>query len=245
MPWSNVWGLGCTNLCEEKNTKPVQTRIFCPLKNLFLGFILLFGALEAVHGQAPDPPIPVEMLVGHERLYFQLVVKKQFSPASRLGFFTVATYTASYRNEQSDNSITIPVQVSYALGKGFGVMTGTDINSVAGFAPVVGPQYNFASRQFLAVTVASFFLNEDSDFKIFGLYEYKPPLGAGWALYNRLQFIYNVSLSDGTHNRSYLYLRSGLKRGSFIFGLGANLDQYGPKRKFKDNYGLFVRWEFK
>jgi len=28
------------------------------------------------------------------------------------------------------------------------------------------------------------------------------------------------------------------------FGLGANLDQYGPDKTYKPNYGIFVGWSF-
>ena len=207
--------------------------------------VLLWGNTIPLKGQAPEPPIPVEALFGNNQLYFQLVVKKKFTPTSQFNFFSVATYTANYENDLSENRIIIPAQISYTLGKGFGLMAGTDINSVVGFSPIVGPQHNFASRQFLAVTVVSFFLNADNDVKLFGLYEYKPPINEKWSLYNRVQFIYNHSLKEGSHNRSYLYLRSGVKKGPLIFGLGANLDQLGPRKIFKENYGLFVRWEFR
>ncbi|MFN7118911.1 MAG: hypothetical protein ACK4TA_19085 [Saprospiraceae bacterium] len=216
-------------------------------RKILLAFLFFFGWQWSLSAQAPDPPIPIEAFFGNEQLYFQLVVKKKFSPTSRFGFFTVATFSAdhNYNQESARNSITIPVQLSYDLGKGFGVMAGTDINSEGGFAPIVGPQYNFASRQLLAVTVLSFFLNEDQDVKLFGLYEYKPPINEKWSVYSRVQFIYNHSMAAGLHNRSYLYLRGGLKRNAFIFGLGANLDQFGPRKRFQDNYGVFVRWEFR
>jgi hypothetical protein len=212
----------------------------------FYFLLLLFCLSPFLRAQAPTPPLPVELLFGHEELYFQVVVKKDFAPESRFDFFSVATYSAAYgTGETASYRITIPVQFGYDLGKGFGVMAGTDINSAVGFSPIVGPRHNFASRQFLAVTVASFFLNEDRDVKLFGLYEYKPPLSDRWSVYTRLQFIYNHNLREGAHNRSYLYLRAGLKRDAFIFGVGANLDQFGPQQLYADNYGIFARWEFR
>lgn len=216
-------------------------------KKIIPALLIFFALPFYILAQAPEPPIPIEAFFGNKQLYFQLVVKKKFATTSRFGFFTVATYSADYDYDQesTQNSITIPVQLSYDLGKGFGIMSGTDINSEGGFAPIVGPQYNFASRQFLAVTVLSLFLNEDQDVKLFGLYEYKAPLNEKWSLYSRVQFIYNHNLAAGLHNRSYLYLRAGLKQNAFIFGLGANLDQYGPQKRFQDNYGVFVRWEFR
>ena len=196
-----------------------------------------------IYSQAPAPPIPVEILPGHDNLYFQMVLKKTFTPESRLGFFTVATFSAKW-GDLHDVDITMPMQLYYNLWKGFAPIAGGSVNTAVGFSPYVGFQHSYASRQILTVTVASFSLNADADFKVFGLYEYKPPIGDKWASYSRLQFIYNTSLKEGSHNRSYLYLRAGLKRNALSFGLGVNLDRYGPFKTFEDNYGPFVRWEF-
>lgn len=220
------------------------------VKSTFI-FLLLVGATlhraqsqDSVKIKFQDPPIPVETFFGNNGLYYQTNAKKAFSPGSRFGFFSLATYTADYKNELARNRILIEAQFSYHIKAGFGVMTGTDMNSVTGFSAIVGPQHTFASRKVLAVTIGSFFLNAKRDFKLFGLYEYKPSIGRGWSLYNRLQFIYNYSMKEGTHNRSYLYLRSGLKKDALVFGLGANLDQFGPRKSFEESYGIFLRWEF-
>ena len=221
-----------------------KKNFICRLKIITL-LSVLFGLQLPLKAQVPAPPLPIEMLVGHENLYYQIVVKKPFSPNSHFNFFGLATYTANYDDIVADNRLITIAQLSYNIGKGLGIMAGTDINSFSGFSPIVGPLHNFANRQILAVTVASFFLNEENDFKIFGLYEYKPPINEKWSIYTRLQFIYNQSLKQGSHNKSYIYLRAGVKKKSLIFGLGANLDWSGPNKLFQDNYGGFVRWEFR
>ncbi|SDM19007.1 hypothetical protein SAMN05421823_11158 [Catalinimonas alkaloidigena] len=214
-------------------------------KTLLLLVLLLLGFVpQTLRAQAPEPPLPVEMMFSPQQLYFQMVVKKSFAPHSRFGFFSVATYTTGYTSDSPDLRIIIPVQFSYAFGKGFGLMAGTDINTHAGFAPIVGPQHSYASRKILAVTVVSYTLNASHDLKLFGLYEYKPALAPQWSLYTRLQFFYNHTLQENAHNRSYLYLRAGLKRGPCIVGIGANLDRFGPHKAFQDHYGPFLRWEF-
>jgi len=230
----------------------MKSKDFALIKPVFT-LLLLLVCTSLMKAQSQDsvkqvkphnPPIPVEAFFGNNGLYYQTNVKKAFSPGSRFGFFSLATYTTDYKNKLSANRMLIEAQFSYTIKGGFGVMTGTDMNAVTGFSVIVGPQHTFASRKILAVTIASFFLNEKRDVKLFGLYEYKPSIGRRWILYNRLQFIYNHSMKEGIHNRSYLYLRSGLKIDALVFGLGANLDQFGPKKIFEDNYGVFVRWEF-
>jgi len=207
----------------------------------FILLLTLAGLPITLQAQAHKVPVPIELFFGDQQLYFEMVVNKQFAPESRLGFFTVATFSAEY-NDLSDVDITIPAHLYYTFWKGFSVIGGGSANSVVGFDPYTGFQHTFASRQFLAVTVASFYLNSENDFQIFGLYEYKLPINEKWSFYSRLQFLYNTSLKEGSHNRSYLYLRAGVQRESIMFGLGANLDQYGPFKTFEDNYGVFVRY---
>jgi hypothetical protein len=213
------------------------------MRKAFLSLMLTLCAITVI-AQHVTPPIPVEVFFGNKQIYYQTNVKKKFSPKSKFSFFGLATYAANYNNNLPDNRMLIEGQVSYNFKNGLGVMTGTDMNSVSGFSPIAGPQHSFASKKILAVTIASFFFNKKNDFKIFGLYEYKPKIRKAWSLYNRLQFIYNLSLRTGDHNRSYVYLRSGFKKKALIFGLAANLDQFGPLKIYKDNYGVFVRWEF-
>lgn len=214
------------------------------LRTLLLTCFLLPALPLSSAAQKPKPPLPVEVLFGHDRFFFQMEVIKKFSEQSRFGLLSIATFAADYRNDMRENSLTIPVQVNYTFKKGFGVMAGVENNDAVGFSPILGPQHVYASRTFLAVTVASYFLNGNNDLGLFGLYEYRPPIGKGWSLYSRLQFIYNQNLSEGQHNRSFVYLRGGVKKDQLIFGLGANLDQYGPEKSVGENYGLFVRWEF-
>ena len=172
-----------------------------------------------------------------------MVVKRAFNPTSKFTFFGLTTYTTNYEDRVEDNRLNIINQISYKIGNGFGIMAGADINSFRGFSPIIGPQHNFANKKILAVTVASFFINEENDFKILGLYEYKPPINEKWFFYSRLQFVYNQSLKEGNHNKSYIYLRAGVKRKSLIFGFGINYDWSGPNKFFQKNYGGFIRWE--
>ena len=204
----------------------------------------MFGFQITTYAQKPSAPIPIEFFAGSNGLYYQMVLKRSFTPQSKFNVFGLATYSANYENKVSENRAIIINQISYDLWKGFGIMSGIDYNSFSGFAPIVGPQHNFADKKILAVTVASFFLNKSNDLKLFGLYEYKPQINEQLGIYSRVQFIYNHSLKKQNHNVSYIYLRAGLKRNSFIFGLAANVDWSGPNKKFSENYGGFVRWEF-
>ena len=195
--------------------------------------------------QKPEPPIPVEAFFGHEEFFFQMALKKSLTADHKFNFFALTTFTADYGADKEDDSMVIPVQLSYDIGKGFGVMAGAEITNKSGFSPIIGPQFNYASREWLIVNVSSFFLNEDSDFNILGIYEYKPAFNENWALYIRLQFMVNRSLKLGTNNINYLHLRAGTTYGKLTFGLAVNFEQRGAEKGKAENYGLFVRWSFK
>jgi hypothetical protein len=209
-------------------------------------FILTFFTFTAAFAQNQTPPTPVEFMVGHKRLDFQIVFKKKFAPESKFDLLAISVFSENYDQDvKLGNSIIIPIQVNYSIGKkGFALSGGVEANSVAGVNPFTGVAHTFANRKFLAISVLNFFINEGQDLKLFGLYEFKPPINEKWSMYSRVQFVYNHSLADDHHNRSFLYLRAGLKKGPLGFGLGANWDQYGTNRISRNNFGVFTRWEF-
>jgi hypothetical protein len=208
--------------------------------------IALFGVYLPLRAQVPAPkvPIPVEFMAGNNRMFFQMVVKRKFTPESKFGFLSVASLNLSYDNEMVDNEMAGPLLVTYNIYKGFGLVGGATINNKIGYAPLLGTQHTFANREWLSVTVASLFLNSTKSIELLGIYEFKPTISPKLNMYNRLQFLYVHNTQENFHARSFLLLRTGLKVKALNFGLGANLDQYGPMKIFKPNYGLFLGWDF-
>lgn len=235
-------------LNEISDIRPMNLLTKVNLRAILLAFALMgCGWLSypafAQEGP-PKPPTPVEWMFGHERAFFQMVVNKKFTPDSRFGLLSVSTFSAKYTNEAMDLDMVAPVLLNYSLKKGFALVGGSTVNNEVGFSPVAGAQHTFANKDWLAVSILTFFLNNSQNAELFGIYEYKPALSPSTELYTRLQFMYVHGLADGSHARSFLQLRAGLKRQAFSFGLGANLDRYGPSMHFKPNYGLFVGWLF-
>lgn len=212
-----------------------------PILLLIVG---LFAFPSLVQAQKPTVPTPVEFMVGHNRLFFQMVVKKKFTPESKFGFLSVTSFSTDYSNELNELDLVMPVLLTYNVYKNFGLVAGTTINNKIGFAPLAGIEHSFANREWVAVTIASLFLNSSRNVELLGIYEYKPRLSDTFDLYSRLQYLYIHGVSANQHARSFLQLRAGLKKNALNFGLGANLDQYGPEKEFKPNYGIFVGWAF-
>ena len=223
------------------------------MKQLFLKvlrgtFYLLFFLFISfsLKAQAPIPPLPMELMFGQDRLDYQLVMKRNFTPTSKFSVLAIAVFSENYgKGKKLGDSVVIPFQVNYALGKsGFSLAAGGEANSSAGFGSTLGLTHSKATKEILAISVLSYQLSSAQNVKFFGLYEYKPALNEKWSIYSRLQFTYNQGMAEGFHNRSFLYLRAGLKKGPLGFGLGANFDAYGPSKLARENYGVFTRWEF-
>lgn len=219
-------------------------KILEPIQRIILVLFVLCITNILSYGQSHQSPIPFESFFGHEAINSQIIVARDFTPTSKFSFFGLATYTASYNNEQDKNSLLMINQISYSLGKGFGIMAGADMNSEVGFSPIIGPEHVYVSQKFLAVTILSYSMKGDHDLGLFGLYQFTPPINDNLSVYTRLQILYSQNLGEGEHNRSFMYLRAGLRLNRFSFGFGANLDQYGPHKAYGDNYGAFLGWEF-
>ena len=225
---------------KSQQTRPKHHSVF------LLGIFLFLFSITPTWAQAPNPPTPIEFMFGHERMDFQLVFKRNFTPQSKFSVLAIAVFSENYaKGKRLGDSVVIPFQVNYALGKsGLSLVAGAEANSVTGLGTTLGLSHNKASKEILAISVLSYQLSSAQNLKFFGLYEYKPALTEKLSLYSRLQITYNQGMAEGFHNRSFLYLRAGLKKGPLGFGLGANFDAYGPSKVARENYGVFTRWEF-
>ena len=110
-----------------------------------LFFLFISFSLKA---QAPIPPLPMELMFGHDRMDYQLVMKRNFTPTSKFSVLAIAVFSENYgKGKKLGDSVVIPFQVNYALGKsGFSLAAGGEANSVAGFGTTVGLTHNKATK---------------------------------------------------------------------------------------------------
>ncbi|MFC3879868.1 hypothetical protein ACFOSV_06755 [Algoriphagus namhaensis] len=136
----------------------------------------LFTLASVAKAQAPHTPIPAEIMFGHERLDFQLILKRKFSPTSKFSLVAISIFAQNYDRDQTlGNSIVAPVQVTYNLGKsGFSLAAGAEANSKVGFMPMAGVQHVFANREILALTFINVLSNQGADGQIFGFMNTSP-----------------------------------------------------------------------
>jgi hypothetical protein len=124
---------------------------------------------------------------------------------------------------------------------GFGISAGLSVNKVAGLAPTIGIQYNFANPKWLFVLTPNYIFSDDKNISVLSLIEYKPQLTNRIKLYSRVQGLYNQNIKASVHERSYLQFRFGLDYNGYQCGFAGNWDYYGADKDFKENYGMFIR----
>lgn len=218
---------------------------FKTMKYKILFIILLCSSMVNAQQANKEAPSPVELNIGNNRFGLQFLMTKHFAPASKFSFLSVTSFESTYNNDINNLDFINNSQVSFEIYKGFGIATGLSVNRVAGLTPIVGLEYVFANKEILLVLTPTYHLSKTKNIEGLALIEYKPKLTEKVNLYSRFQTLYNHNSETDQHERSYMQFRLGLGIGNYQFGLATNLDYYGAAKIFKDNYGVFLRFNFK
>lgn len=189
-------------------------------------------------------PVTLEFLAGNDRLFSQLILNKNISNNNKFRLLSVSSFAAGYENSLSSEYFSLTT-LNYVITKGISLNAGVTFNTAEGLKPLVGMQYTHASKDFLVVYLpAYYFLPSRKIFNLL-LLEYHPEISKHWSAYSRLQANYQYDFDRDSHFRSYLYVRLGATYNNTTFGAGGNMDQYGEERIFRENYGAFIKLNFK
>lgn len=210
---------------------------------------VLFLPLSLFGQTLQDPPkyispIPVEFMAGNNEFAFQTQINKAFAPSSKFSFLSIMSAASPYKNNINSFDFINTSQVSYGVFKGVSVSLGISMNAKAGFSPTVGIQYVRATPTWLIVVAPGLLLSGSHNVQAVSVIEYKPKISTAVRFYSGLQGFYNYHISNGYHQRSYINSRLGLSYQQVTFGLGGNFNWYGPKKLYKDNIGVFLRYSF-
>ncbi|MEZ4841709.1 MAG: hypothetical protein R2821_09460 [Flavobacteriaceae bacterium] len=206
---------------------------------MLLSPIILIAQADTVE-QKQSPPVIMEILVGNDGYASQMIINKGFSAIPRLGFFSVTNISSSWGEKMSQDAMN-QVNLKYDFLKGMSVFGGVHYTPVTGLRPTTALMYTTGSETLVfMVSPRLIGFNEDGIIEGFAMIEYKPILNENWSIYSRAQGLYNQTIAEGNHARSYLMLRAGLSYKNFSFGLGANWDAFGAERTTKENYGVFL-----
>ena len=169
---------------------------------------------------------------------FQMIIDKKFKSVPKLGFFSVTSLMGEW-NDDSINDYMTQGSLTYEIAKGLKLAGGFHITPVKGMRPIAGLIYTKANRTWLFVANSRIDFSNDTSIEGLVLVEYKPEINKDWNFYSRLQALYEHSTAIGKQTRSYLMARAGISYKEFTFGLGTNIDYYGPAKHNENSFGVF------
>jgi len=212
------------------------------LKISFAAFSVFFGPnLFAQETEAPfqNPPVNVEVMPGTRGISFQIIIIKKIKSAPKIGFFSVTDFNSDWNQEQLSDlmvlgKVTVDVFKNVRVGAGFQSTPG-------GIRPSAAIIYTYANPEWLVIAMPRVDLSKNATFETLGIVEYKPEINENWRFYSRLQGTYVHAVSADLHARSYLRARAGVTHKEFTFGLGANMEYYGPLKLNENNFGAFLQ----
>ena len=185
-----------------------------------------------------NPPVNVEVMFSNRGTAFQMLVNKKTQSMPRVGFFSVTNLLGQWDSRQVSDHMT-QGSLTYELLKGLSLAGGFHLTPATGFRPSAALMYGYSNPNLTLVVNPRADLVKNGALENLFIVEYKPELGKVLRAYSRIQGLYVYLPKADAHARSYLMLRAGLLYKEFNFGLGANLDRYGPSKIRKNSFGGF------
>ena len=189
----------------------------------------------------PTPPIPVELMLGNKRANLLMIMNRPIDKNRKFTFFNVTVGAADYQNSLAETDMVINNAVLYKLGGHFNASMGLQWNYKVGLVPSIGIQYSKAGPDYLIVIFPSYNLLPNPGLETVAITEIKPKLSEKTRLYTRMQGLFVRDIKNGIHARSGFSMRAGVSVGKCSFGIGTNLDYYGPVKIEKINTGVFTQ----
>lgn len=208
-----------------------------------LSLIAVLGLSQMLHAQdtakVDNPPVNFEIMPATEGIVGQLMINKKFKSLPRFGFFSVNNVISDW-DRQKPNDFMHQAALTFELIDGLDMVSGYHYTDATGFRGSAALMYTIKKKDWLTVLAPRIDLSNDANYEIFGFVEYTPKISPIFDLYTRLQGLYVMSVKESKQQRSYIWLRAGLTYKEFSFGLGANIDFFGPEKTNINNFGIFL-----
>lgn len=212
---------------------------------------LLFSAVGIAKG---GKPIPVEVFFGNHRIATQVTVNRNFNATTKFGVFASTMTAGEYDNklndknqidkERNDTESMNSLYLTYNVYKGLGLISGAGLNSSWGFRPFAGARYGYGNKLFSVNVSSGFYLTQSNNSESKVAIQLRPHLTGNWSLLTSVQGMFNLDMDTRKHDRAAFYARLGTSYKAYGFGMATNLDWYGPKKVFKENYGVYISYAF-
>lgn len=184
--------------------------------------------------------IPVETMLSNRKVNYLSILNFSLGKNNNFGYFSVITIATPYDHNNAPNELILSSALTYKLTDKLFTAGGLQYHFLKGIVPYAGLQFFTANPKWLFVLSPSIAFAANTSLQNIGIVEFKPRITNSLKLYTRAQGIYNVNLDNSLHERSLLYLRTGLTLQKTSLGFGFNTDFYGPSKIRQENFGIFI-----
>lgn len=211
------------------------------LKNI-LGVLIALLFMLPVKAQNGNPPINLESLFANEGMSVSMSFSKNLQSIPEVGFYNISSIITDW---ETSALVDLMLQggITYRLFRGVDVFGGYHYVPVNGVHASTGLRLTWAKDDLIVALMPRFDLYKNHAAELFLMTAYSPNIKNDLNFYSKFQGLYAALTKDGTHERSYAWFRVGLNYKDITFGLGANLDYYGPVKANINNFGVFTSFD--
>ncbi|GAA0743402.1 hypothetical protein [Gaetbulibacter jejuensis] len=186
----------------------------------------------------------VELFTGLDKTDFTLYSSYAINKSETLSLNTLAFFQ-KFKSEANKEFDEIGVQPTlfWNINKHIAIGPSIYYNSFAGFAERLSAKLTLKNSRILFVTIPTMAYSEQKDASYAELLvqlQYNIPLSNKVSLWCNGQLL-TIWDEFEKHSRSFQQLRIGIEINTHQFGLGLDIDQYGPKPIEQSSFGLYYR----
>lgn len=211
------------------------------MKNTSLTIVLLtFGIAINLHGQFTQ----VEFFKSLDKSTFNLYSSHNINEAKSLSLATLGFFENYKSNENRDfNEVGIQPTLFWNFSENFSIGPSIYYNSIAGFSQRISAKYVSKNERLLIVLIPTIGHSQQEGniyAEAFAQFQLNVPIKESISFWVNGQFL-NVWNAFKTHSRSFQQLRTGISFKRHQFGVGLDLERYGPQAVSTNAIGLYYR----
>lgn len=186
----------------------------------------------------------VELFSGLDKTDFTLFSSYTINGNSTLSLNTLAFFQ-KFNDEENHGFDEIGVQPTLFWNINEKIAVGSSLyyNSFAGFSERLSAKLTLKNSRVLFVIIPTVAHSEQTNHsyaEAFAQFQFNKPINEKISLWLNGQFL-TIWNEFKKHSRSFQQLRAGVSYKGHQFGIGIDLDQYGPNPVEKSSFGLYFR----
>lgn len=209
-------------------------------KNTAITTLIIFGFISNLSSQITQ----VELFSGFDKTDFTLFSNYPINDSASISISTLAFFQKfSAKENQSFDEAGVQPTLFWNINKRIAIGPSLYYNSFSGYSERFSAKLTIKNSRLLFVvmpTIANSHKKKASYAEAFMQFQFNIPLNDTVLLWFNGQFL-TVWDKIKTHSRSFQQIRAGISINGHQFGIGLDLDQFGPKPIETIAFGMYYR----